>query len=188
MLSKDKFRGIGYAIAVNSVKLSPKQLDEVMNQESTEELLKLAKGMTSLMFEKDEFLSILKADKEFSDEIMHETEDWIKVLLDKFPERKTYWVIQLQAAMIVGVMKSNGTGNVTDLAQRILGPIGYVLKNYGYEELQAILAAQNPFVIQQAVEELLFGNLLKDILTDSPEESDGDEIIAKVNKILNPDN
>ena len=100
-MTEDKYKGIGYAIAINAVKLSPEQMDSFIDGKEIEELLTLAKGMTVLMFEKDEFLNALKADKEFSNKIMHETEDWIKVLLDTFPERKAHWVIQLQACMIV---------------------------------------------------------------------------------------
>jgi len=186
-MTDSKYKGIGFSIAINAVKLNPQQIDSFLDGKTTEELYTLAKGMSILMFEKDEFLNTLKTDKEFSDEIMHETEDWIKVLLDKFPERKTYWVVQLQAAMIVGVMKSNGTNNVTDLAHKILGPIGHVLKGYGSENLQKILIDQEPGTVEQAVKNLITGSLLRDILSDPPEE-DGDEIIAKVNKILNPDN
>ena len=185
-MTEDKYKGIGYAIAINAVKLSPEQMDSFLDGKETEELLTLAKGMTVLMFEKDEFLNALKADKEFSNKIMHETEDWIKVLLDTFPERKAHWVIQLQACMIVGVMNSKKTGNVTELAHRILGPIGFVLKGYGFEDLQKILSEQDPGTVEKAVKELIVSSLLRDILSDSPEESkDGDAIIEKVNKILN---
>lgn len=187
-MTEDKYKGIGYAIAINAVKLSPEQMDSFIDGKETEKLLTLAKGMTILMFEKDEFLNTLKADKEFSDKIMHETEDWIKVLLDTFPERKAHWVVMLQACMIVGVMNSKKTGDVTELAYRILGPIGFVLKGYGFEDLQKILSEQDPGTVEKAVKELIVSSLLRDILSDPPETEDGDEIIEKVNKILNNNN
>ena len=42
-MTEDKYKGIGYAIAINAVKLSPEQMDSFIDGKETEALLTLAK-------------------------------------------------------------------------------------------------------------------------------------------------